>query len=258
MGNINHIRYLPHLSEYVDFAVKSLKTIIFNKYNPDNHGKDLYEIENQGKSLTIETDELVLEFKKLTNLDFNFFIPNKSDNIEKFLSNNYHRQFECFSGKIIYRNTFSDKDEVTRHNLKLAKFSEKNKYLTRPSQNSYLHNQTYNMTYNKNNDLSLISSKDNKNNNKLYNCLENQIRIDNIIKNKIGNLDDSMISVKMKKKEIHDSMNDYNEYPYLSYDESDQDNCIINNESMLMDIDSEKEDYNRREIAHISLLEDEE
>jgi len=236
MSNIEHVKYIPNKSEYIHFAVRILQTILFSK-NKDNP--------------EMKTLELLAKFKDLTSLDFNIFLKNLNLNFEDFILKNQYREFDFNNGLIRYRNVF---EEISRiESLKIPRYLGKNKYITRPIENSSLHIGLNSSKTHKNNLSSFSERKKEIKNDKVNFSLENEIRRDNAFNNNIGIINDSMncgerkmfdMSLEIGKNQSMFSENDYYEGN--------------RNQNTLMEIDYEQNNNFNDTMITVNLCEEDE
>lgn len=235
MSNINHVKYIPNDPEYVHFAIRILKTILFDK-NKDDPEMKIYD--------------LLERFKELTNIDFNFFLANEKLNFEDYITKIYFREFQINNGFLAYRNLF---DEISRiESLKIPKHQGKNKYITRPIENIGLHNSINLSNIYKNNSSNLFEKKiTNNEENYNYNFEDNFFRIYNsITRNKEKKNDNMKFDVNNKLFDM--TMNSQNNKE--SFEEIENINDNHNFDNTMMDMDEEPN--HTKELITISLLED--
>jgi len=232
MSNIKHVKYLPDNPDYLDFAIRILRTI-------------LLEYDKQNRQM--KTDSLISKFFDFTNVDFKIFLKDRKQNFEDFLIEEYSNEFEVKNGFVSYKNVY---EEISRlEMIKIPKYLGKNKYVTRPIENSSLHSISNSLNKNKNLNSSVASKNTNHLNSKINFSVDNEIRLYNVCNNMIGNMDDTMNSVN--EKMLNCDIDDLSENSINIKSVN-----IMKNDSFDVLMNLEDNEEKRRVLCTISLLDD--
>ena len=133
MGDLNHLRFLPKSWDYLNFAVKALKTII---------------IKEKDDNIKMDIDLLLKKFKQYTEVDFDIFINDEKKDFISFIMNYFFREFKIKDNFLIIDNvcdySISSKREKMNQNIKIPSFKDKVKYVTRPYENKELQYNNFN------------------------------------------------------------------------------------------------------------------
>lgn len=169
---------------------------------------------------------LLAKFKDLTGLDFNGFLKKVNLNFEDFIRKQYYKDFDIINECLRYNSVFDNLSKIEI--LKIPKFSGKNKYVTRPIENSSLHSALNVSKRHKNNFSNFENDKNNF-------SLEDEERKNNAFYNNIGKLNDTMNCEKNNifdtSIEFGNNQDSFNEFK----------NCEPNqNHSSMMEIDEEE------------------